>query len=306
VLPIATALPVIELAFDPIAVIGDLTVRLETLANVAVIFLALLAAVVIARRTPVDLDAPTSDKDAEGEPNRLRADDLLYIAVAVVPGAVIGGRIGYALTHLDFYLNTPASLWDINQGAFELTLAVVGGTLTGAIVARMLGAPVGRWLHAAILPLLFALGAGKLAMVLGGAGQGMPFDGWWATAYVSPGPWGSLAPATPSHPAQVYESITTLLALLVVMWAMAIDIFRRRNGGAFLLGLGVWAVGRAIVAIVWRDPDAVLTLNADQVLTLTVAVVSLALLVVIGGVGTARQRRERAGSNRAVEAGPPA
>ena len=33
----------------------------------------------------------------------LRADDLIFIAVGVVPGAVIGGRIGYGLLHLDYY-----------------------------------------------------------------------------------------------------------------------------------------------------------------------------------------------------------
>lgn len=293
-LPTTFAHPVIELAFNPIADIGDWSIRLQTLANVAVMFLALVAAAVIARRTRVDLAKPANALDAEGEANHLRADDLLYIAVAVVPGAVIGGRLGYALTHLGFYLETPAAVLDINQGSFELTLAVVGGTITGSLVAKLLGAPLGRWLHAAVLPLLFALFAGKLAMVLGGAGQGMPFDGSWATAYVSPGPWGSLAPALPSHPAQVYEALVTLLALLVVMWAMALDVFARRNGAAFLLGIGLWAIGRAIVAMLWRDPDVVAGLNADQVLTLSVAVVALGLLAVVGGVGARRARREQA------------
>ena len=248
-LPSVATLPVIELAFDPIVDIADWSIRLETIGYAAVMFLALVAAAVFARRTPVDLGQPASEPNADGEPNHLRADDLLYIAVAVIPGAVVGGRLGYALTHLDFYLNGPGNLFDISQGAFELTLAVAGGLLTASIVARMLGAPVGRWLHAVILPLLFALGAGKLAMVLGGSGQGLPFDGAWATAYVSPGPWGSLAPALPSHPAQVYEAVTTLVVLLVVMAAMALGVFEQRTGRVFLLGIGLWAIGRAIAAI---------------------------------------------------------
>ena len=188
----------------------------------------------------------------------------------------------------------PATLFDISQGAFELTFAVAGGLLTASIVARMLGAPVGRWLHAVILPLLFALGAGKLAMVLGGSGQGLPFDGAWATAYVSPGPWGSLAPALPSHPAQVYEAVTTLVVLLVVMAAMALGVFEQRTGRVFLLGIGLWAIGRSIAALVWRDPDVVGTLNADQVLTLAFAAVALGALVVGGGVGAVRGRRRAA------------
>jgi prolipoprotein diacylglyceryltransferase len=280
-------LPVIELAFDPITQIGDWSVRLETVGYAAVIFLALVAAAVFARGTPLDPERPAADHDEAGEPNHLRADDMLYVAVAAIPGAVVGGRLGYALTHLGFYLSGPGNLLDISQGSFELTLADAGGLLTGSIVARMLGAPVGRWLHAAILPLLFALGAGKLAMVLGGSGQGLPFDGAWATAYVSPGPWGSLAPTLPSHPAQVYEALTTLLALLVVLGLMAGGVFAGRTGAAFLLGIGLWAIGRAVAAAWWRDPAVVGPLGAGQLVTLAFAVLVLGVLLA-GAIRRAR------------------
>jgi prolipoprotein diacylglyceryltransferase len=307
VLPFTPILPVIELAFDPIAEIGEVSVRLETIGYAAVIFLALVAAAMFARRTPLDMERPISDHDADGEPNHLRADDLLYIAVATIPGAVVGGRLGYALTHLAFYQANPAAVLDVGQGAFELTLAVAGGLLTGSIVARMLGSPIGRWLHAAVLPLLFALGAGKLAMVLGGSGQGLPFDGSWATAYVSPGPWGSLAPALPSHPAQVYEALTSLVALLVVMVAMVLGVFARRTGTAFLLGIGLWAIGRAIVATTWRDPSVAGGLNADQVLTLAFAGIALAALAVMVAAGRSRERRRQvAEAGGAADPGSPA
>ena len=69
---------------------------------------------------------------------------------------------------------------------------MVGGFLTGCYVASLLGASIGRWLHLAAAPVLFALGAGKLTMVLTGSGQGLPSLGDWATAYLGPGPWGSL------------------------------------------------------------------------------------------------------------------
>ena len=71
------------------------------------------------------------------------------------------------------------------------------------------------------MPLLFALGAGKLTMVLGGAGQGQPSSLAWATAYLGPGPWSSLAPALPSHPSQAYEGFGTLAVLLVFALVLA-------------------------------------------------------------------------------------
>ena len=76
---------------------------------------------------------------------------------------------------------------------------MVGGSLTGAYVGKLLGAPVGRWADALAFPLLVALGSGKLAMALGGSGQDSPLDAVWSTAYLvqvpgAPRPRTSFAP----------------------------------------------------------------------------------------------------------------
>lgn len=291
-LPLVAPSAVIELSFDPIVTIGDISVRMETLGLALTILVGLVVAGLVARRTPVDVARPT---DAPGgnpdERNHLRRDDLLYIAVAALPGAVVGGRIGYALLHLDYYTANSSALFDIGSGGLQLSLGVVGGFLTASLVAKFLGAPVGRWMHALVLPLLLLLAGGKAAMVLGGTGQGQLSDASWATAYPGPGPWGSLAPTLPAHPAQAYEALATVLVILVVMWFVALDTFRGRNGGAFLFGLGLWAVARALVAMTWRDPEIVGPLRMDQVISIVIACVSFALLAAVGGVSVRRGRR---------------
>jgi phosphatidylglycerol:prolipoprotein diacylglycerol transferase len=292
--------PVIELAFDPIAQVGDWNIRLQTLALAAVILAALVLAAAIARGTPVDLSrSPDDAGPAADEPNHLRRDDLLYIAVAAIPGAVIGGRVGYWLIHAGYYSANPGAIIDIAQGGFELAMAVVGGTLTATVIASLLGAPVGRWLHAAILPLLLAIAGGKAAMILGGQGQGVPWDGPWATAYLGPGPWLSLAPAIPSHPSQAYESLATLLVVAVIAALVARGAFARMAGGAFFLGLALWAIARCLVAFTWRDPVVIGPFGADQVLTLAIAIVALMLLLIPRSVGIARERRSGSGGGTA-------
>jgi phosphatidylglycerol:prolipoprotein diacylglycerol transferase len=279
--------PVIELAFDPIAEVGDWHVRLQTIGIAVVILLALLLAARVARRTPVDwLHDPDAIDPASGEPNHLRRDDLLYIAVAALPGAVIGGRIGYVLDHLQYYGANPGAILDVSQGGYQLSLAVVGGTLTSAVVATLLDAPIRRWMHALILPLLFALAGGKLAMVLGGDGQGMPWDGPVATAYVGPGPWLSLAPEVPSHPSQAYEGFATIGVIAILAAALAGGAFPRRGAGAFLAGLAMWATARLLVAFTWRDRAVVGPLSADQVISIAIAVGAVILLA----TGVLRQR----------------
>lgn len=293
-LPLVPA--VITLSFDPVLSIGGINVRLETIGIALAVFVALAVAAAIARVSPVDLSRPPdAPGDEPGEQNHLRNDDLLYITVAAIPGAVVGGRLGYALLHLDYYQANPDALLAVGTGGFQLGLAVVGGFLTAGVVAALLGAPVGRWMHALAIPVLLAIAAGKAAMILGGTGQGLPADVSWATAYLGPGPWGSLVPELPSHPAQAYEAIATAVVIVIVMGLVELGAFPGRNGGAFLLGIGLWSLARAIVGITWRDRAVVGPLSMDQVISLSIAAGCLVLLLVVGGASRVRSRRRQSG-----------
>jgi phosphatidylglycerol:prolipoprotein diacylglycerol transferase len=256
---------VIEFDFDLLLRVGDgLAVRWETVALAAIIVAALVLTVLIARR------------------DDLRADDLLFIAVATVPGAVIGGRIGYVLIHLDYYGSHTEAITDPAQGSFELALAIVGGSLSSAYVASLLGAPIGRWLRAVALPLLFVIGAGKLAMVLGGAGQGQPADVPWATAFVGPGPWGSLAAPLPSHPSQVYEGAATLALLAILTIALAAGALRWQDGRLFFVAIGAWALARAVVSVTWRDPIVAGPLGVAGLIAGAIAATSVVAYLWVG------------------------
>jgi len=245
---------VIAFDFDPLLRLGDgLAVRWQTAALVAMIAAGLIATGLAARRTG------------------LRMDDLLFIVVAAVPGAIVGGRLGYLLLHLDFYGSHSEAILDPAQGSLELALAVVGGVLSGSYVAALLGAPIGTWLRTLALPLLFVLGAGKLVMVAGGAGQGRPADLPWATAYLGPGPWSSLAPELPSHPSQAYEGIAALGVLLVLTLALSTNAVQARDSRIFFASLGAWAVARAALATTWRDPAVLGGINAGSLVAIAVA-----------------------------------
>ncbi len=214
-------------------------------------------------------------------PRGSRADDVAFVAIGIVPGAVVGGRLGDFLLHQGSFGSNPAALFDPSVGGLELGLGVVGGTLTGAYVASLLGASAARWLSTMAAPALFALGAGKLTMVLTGAGQGQPSDASWATAFAGPGPWASLVPELPSHPSQAYEGIATLAILAILGVALMLRPPNRDDARVFLVAIGAWAVARLLVSLTWRDPVAALGLNLGGLIAAGIAIGCAGLAVAL-------------------------
>ena len=259
---------VLAFDFDPLLRLGDGAVRWETVGIAVAIFAGLAVAGVAVRSAG------------------LRPDDLLFVVLGIVPGAVVGGRVGYVLLHPAFFTSQPGRILDPGVGSLELTLAVVGGALTGSLVAFLLDGRPGPWSRAAIAPMLLALAIGKLAMVLGGSGQGQPSSGEPATAYLGPGPWGSLGPDVPSIPSQALEAAVTLGVLGLVLIVGAFRPARLAHGRLFLLGFAAWCLARGAVATTWRDPLVAGPLNAEQVICAVVAVGSILLagiLTLVGG-----------------------
>jgi phosphatidylglycerol:prolipoprotein diacylglycerol transferase len=272
---------VITFTFDPFAqLFGDLSVRWGAIALAVVITAAIVLAGMLARGAG------------------LRADDVVFITVGVVPGAVIGGRIGYLLLHPGFANGELAKLVDPSFGGLELGLAVVGGTLTGSYVAGLLkSAPLGRWLHLAAAPALLAIGAGKLTMILTGSGQGVPSDAAWATAYLGPGPWGSLVPALPSVPSQAFEGIATLAILTVLALSLLAGAFRGRDGRLFFVGIGLWAIARAAISTTWRDEVIAAGLPAGGLIAVAIAIGCVLAILVI----TIQRRRAGAAAKQPTD-----
>lgn len=272
---------VIEFAFDPVVRAGPVAVRWETIGIAVAVLASLLLAAWIARRTPIDRDADGwAGILGPDRADHIRRDDLLFVVLGVVPGAVAGGRLGYALLHPDFYRANPGALLDPGQGSLELVGAVLGGSVTGALVGTLLEAPVSRWFHVAAAPLLVALALGKAALALGGSGQGTLLEAPWATSYVGAGPWNSLGADLPAHPAQLYEAAAALAALVVLAVLAAVGGFDRRDGRAFAVAVALWALGRGSISLTWRDAPALGPANAGTLLAglaVLVAFVAFAL-----------------------------
>lgn len=294
-------LALIELNFDPLFRLGALTIRWQTIGVTLALLLALAVAALMApdvrgqrpffRRRESDLRPlfPAAPTLEQAKPiSRLRLDDMLLITAGIVPGAVVGGRLFHVLDYWSYYSSQPLKIFDPVVGSLSLLGAVLGGLATAIYVARLIGAPVRRWADAAAVPMLLAIGLGKLAQLLGGSGQGLPFDGSWALAFVGGGPWVSANAQIPSHPAQVYEGLWLLAGIPLVLRLagprfMPLRVNRlvawadrtSREGVLFAGALGWFLLGRLLVGYTWRDEQIVGGLNVEQALALIALIVAL-------------------------------
>jgi phosphatidylglycerol:prolipoprotein diacylglycerol transferase len=267
---------VLSLDFDPVLRIAGLILRWQTIATAAAIAVAISLAGVLAGRIPRLPDHKAYD--ATGSSPSLSREELLFLVLGAVPGAIVGGRLGYVIAHADFYRAYPDAIVDPARGSLSLSMAIVGGTITALLVSPLSSAPVDRWMQVAAIPLLVAIALGKAALVLGGAGQGKPAEVPWATAFVGPGPWASTSPAIPAHPAQAYEAIAAIAAIAAIL-ALRSKGHLRVDGRLFFAAICCWAIGRVIVGFFWLDEPVLGPFGAEQVLTLAVAALSLVLWI---------------------------
>jgi phosphatidylglycerol:prolipoprotein diacylglycerol transferase len=271
----------IEMIFDPQLQVGEVVLRWQTLGVTAALLAGIALAAIISR---------TDTWGAARAGGALVVEDLVYVVLAAVPGAVLGGRLAHGLVFWDVYLAQPDRLLDPQLGSLSLLGAVVGGSLSAAVACRLLGAPVRGWADAAALPVLVAVAIGKLAQFLGGSGQGALSDLPWAVAFLGAGPWVSANADMPAHAAQLYEAAWSLLGipLLVALASRrgAAAWFARGNGLLFLGAVAWFTVGRVVVGFTWRDDRVLWWLNAEQLLALLVLVVVL----LMSRAGAARYR----------------
>jgi len=255
----------VRLAFDPQVDLGFLAVRWQAIALMGTFLLALGVWWLALRRSR-----------SAGAP-----DDLLFVVLGIVPGALVGGRLAHAVVFAESYLARPEAIVDLAQGSLSLAGAVLGGLVSGAYVCRLLGHSLRAWADAAAVPLLLVIGFGKLSLLLAGGGQGLPFDGPWAVSFDGPGPWLSADPGTTSHPSQLYEGTWALVGMMVLLGSRARPIRRVRLGrrSVLLLAIGWWLAGRSLAAFTWRDDPWLAGLPAEQLIAMGGSALCLGLWI---------------------------
>lgn len=211
----------------------------------------------------------------EAERRGFRKEDIYDISIWIVIGGLIGARLFHVLDHWsDKFAANPIRAFYIWEGGLAIWGAIVGGLITGALIAWMRGWRFPKLLDAAAPGLVLAQAVGRIACVITGDAMGKPTNGPFGFAYTSPN---VMVPELGVYytPMPVYELIVNL-GIFAVLWGL-----RKRigpDGRLFLVYLTLYSLERFFLAFTSSYRIIAFGLTQSQIVAVVGFAIGLALL----------------------------
>ena len=167
-------------------------------------------------------------------------DDVLDIAIWMLPLGVIGARLYYVLFNLDYY-TTFGSMLDIRSGGLAIHCGLIFGALTVYLVCRHKKLDTLNVLDCFIPTVALAQAIGRWGNFFNGEAHGGPTDL----------PWAILVDGELVHPTFLYESIWCVILFIALSW---FDKNKRTaNGQTFALYMIFYSLERFLVESLRTD-----------------------------------------------------
>ena len=182
-------------------------------------------------------------------------DDVLDIALWMLPIGVIGARLYYVLFNLDYY-KTLSSVLDIRSGGLAIHGGLIFGGLTVYAVCRHKGIRTLNVLDLFIPSVALAQAIGRWGNFFNGEAHGGPTDL----------PWGILVDGVKVHPTFLYESIWCVILFIALSYYDR--HIRTANGQTFSLYLIFYSLERFFVEALRTDSLMIGPFKQAQVISL--------------------------------------
>jgi len=202
--------------------------------------------------------------------------EILYSgALWAIPGGIVGARLVHVIDYWSFYSANPGAILSFWEGGLAIWGAILGGTITVVIYARVRRLPFAPYADIAALGLILGQAIGRIGDIINGEHISRATSLPWGVVYTHPeSPGYGLSP---SHPAVAYELLMDLL-IFGVLWKIRGHI--RPDGSLFLLYLTAYSIGRFFLSFLRLDSNTVLYgLNQPQWISLMVLALALPILL---------------------------
>jgi prolipoprotein diacylglyceryl transferase len=199
------------------------------------------------------------------------------VATIAVPFGIVGARLYHVVTSPAAYLDDPVSALYVWQGGLGIPGGIAGGVLAGWIVCRRRGIAPGAFADSIAPGVALAQAVGRLGNWFNQELFGRPTTLPWGLE-IDPDNPDAVAGAEAYHPTFAYEALWNVGVAAVVVWADR--RFRLGHGRAFVLYLGLYALGRLWVeGLRIDDAASFLGLRLNQYTALAVLLFAVAYLV---------------------------
>lgn len=144
-------------------------------------------------------------------------EQILDFVLLTALGGIVGARLVYVALDWRDFLSQPVHILYFWEGGLSFHGAVIGGGLAVAFLAQRKGIPFLRLADVLAPSVALAYAVGRIGCFLGGCCYGVPTDVPWACSFRDP--FNPHIHTPPSHPTQIYASLSNLLifALLARM-----------------------------------------------------------------------------------------
>ena len=188
----------------------------------------------------------TREAVRKGLPVEPIIDLMLWIAV----GGIVGARLLYVLDRWDFFVKNPFQIPAISTGGLSIMGAILGGALTGALLAERRGLPIRRLFDTFAPGIVLGQAIGRFGCLFTGDTLGRPTDGTWGIVYLNPM---ARAPqlGVAYQPAFFYEQLWDVL-VFAILWRLRGRV--TGDGQLFALYLGLYTIGKFVITFVRLDP----------------------------------------------------
>lgn len=222
----------------------------------------------------------------EAERRGIPTEPVMDLVLWIFVGAIIGARLLHVIDRWEYYAANPHQILALQNGGLAIIGGILGGALTGGLLAWRRGLPVRRLFDAAAPGIILGQAIGRFGCLVNGDALGQPTNGTWGVVYVNPG---AMAPqlGVAYQPVFFFEQVWDVV-VFGILWML-----RKRfkvEGHLFAVYLGLYAAGKFALTFLRTEVVWFVGLQEAQVF----ALVGVAVAIVWALLAQRGQDRARA------------